>query len=168
MYRSVPITGYQNLMNSITQYHIRLNGVPGFIQKTEHGELISEICCRYFCPIIDREGILLQCRSDRSSNGWPKIYLAIQRWKRKWLFLRITSAFCRRSISKTILLTEGSMKANVAHELSGKLFRTPSSFVAVAGVSQFNSIKQLFKDLKDYGCEVVYDCLDMDKFQIPM
>lgn len=169
MYRSVPITGYQNLMNSITQYHIRLNGVPGFYTKDGAWRInLGKYAAGIFCPIIDREGyiVAMQIRLDRPMDGRKFIWLSSD-GKENGCSCGSPVHFAGDPLAKTILLTEGSMKANVAHELSGKLFRTPSSFVAVTGVSQFNSIKQLFKDLKDYGCEVVYDCLDMDKFQNP-
>ena len=64
-------------------------------------------------------------------------------------------------------MTEGCLKANVAHELSKYLMNKPMTFVAIAGCGQFNSTKKALSSLKEYGCELVYDGFDMDKFKNP-
>lgn len=116
----------------------------------------------------DREGyiVAMQIRLDRPIDGRKFIWLSSD-GKEKGCSPGSPVHYAGDPLAKTILLTEGSMKANVSYELSKKLFKTPSNFVAVAGVSQYNSIKKLFMELKEYGCEVVYDCFDMDKFQNP-
>ena len=45
-------------------------------------------------------------------------------------------------LAKTVVLTEGCLKANVAHELSKYLMNKPMTFVAIAGCGQFNSTKK--------------------------
>lgn len=169
MYRSVPITGYRSLMDSLNHYQVKLRGVPGFYTQDGTWRInLGKYAAGIFCPVKDREGyiVAMQIRLDRPIDGRKFIWLSSDS-KEGGCSPGSPVHYAGDPLAKTILLTEGSMKANVSYELSKKLFKTPSNFVAVAGVSQYNSIKRLFKELKEYGCEVVYDCFDMDKFQNP-
>lgn len=64
---------------------------------------------------------------------------------------------------KTFYLTEGAMKADIAHYLTD--YRLP--FIAVAGVSQYTKLEEELLRLKDYGVEKIVNMYDMDYLTNP-
>ena len=64
---------------------------------------------------------------------------------------------------KTIYLTEGAMKADIAHYLTD--YKLP--FIAVAGVNAFTKLEEELLRLKAYGVEKVVNMYDMDYLTNP-
>ncbi len=65
--------------------------------------------------------------------------------------------------NKTIYLTEGGMKADIAHFLSD--YKLP--FIAVAGVNHFTKLEDELLRLKEYGVEKIVNMYDMDYLTNP-
>lgn len=61
--------------------------------------------------------------------------------------------------SKVVYITEGPLKADIAHCLCGK------TFAAVAGVNQHTRLNAVFQVLKQNGTQEIVEAYDMDKFQ---
>ena len=55
---------------------------------------------------------------------------------------------------ETVFVTEGALKADVAHALSGR------TFLAIAGVGNSNSLRAPFEVLKNNGTRNMYECFD--------
>lgn len=66
-------------------------------------------------------------------------------------------------MDKTIYLTEGAMKADIAHYLTD--YKLP--FIAVAGVNAFTKLEEELLRLKAYGVEKVVNMYDMDYLTNP-
>ena len=60
------------------------------------------------------------------------------------------------NIGDSVCLTEGGLKAYIAHVHTG------ITFIGVAGVTQFSVLPILFDQLKKAGVTTVCDCFDMD------
>lgn len=65
---------------------------------------------------------------------------------------------------KTVLLTEGCLKADVASSLMKQLGITKdyAPFIAVMGVNSTSHLPKVLKKLKDRGTETIQVCFDMD------
>ena len=64
--------------------------------------------------------------------------------------------------ARTVYVTEGILKADIAHCLMNR------SFAAVAGVNNVHHLGELFARLKRNGTELIVEAYDMDKFQNAM
>jgi len=62
---------------------------------------------------------------------------------------------------EVVYITEGPLKATVAHILSGK------TFAAVAGVNQYVALEELLERLKANGTKTIVETYDMDKLENP-
>lgn len=65
--------------------------------------------------------------------------------------------------NKTFYLTEGGMKADIAHFLSD--YKLP--FIAVAGVNHYTKLEEELIRLKEYGVEKIVNVYDMDYLTNP-
>ncbi len=131
-----------------------LRGVPGFYMHFG----CWRFCCEYsgiLIPVLDIEGRIqgLQLRLD-------------DRDKRKFRWIsssgRDMGTPARSyphfigSLSGTILLTEGPMKGDIIHALSGK------TVLAVPGVNCLSQLQPLLQDLKSKGVRKIDTAFDMD------
>ena len=60
--------------------------------------------------------------------------------------------------SRTLWVTEGPLKADITHELTGQ------PLVAVLGVNNVDALERALKDIINSGVDIdtIYDCMDMD------
>lgn len=169
-YRSVPVTGVDNIVKTLLSYNMDLKGVPGFYMLDGKWKVnFTQALAGILIPVMSREGYIqgFQIRLNKPIRD------------SKYMWFSSQGKECGSSpgspvhfigddpLAKTVVLTEGCLKANVAHELSKYLMNKPMTFVAIAGCGQFNSTKKALSSLKEYGCELVYDGFDMDKFKNP-
>ena len=61
--------------------------------------------------------------------------------------------------AKTVYVTEGLLKADIAHCLTGR------SFVAVAGVNSLNGLESALRCMAQNGTKLVVEAYDMDKLE---
>lgn len=61
-----------------------------------------------------------------------------------------------------VYITEGSLKGNITHELSG------NSMLCTAGVNQYKYLKEVLVQLKERGVTYVFEAYDMDKLLKPI
>ena len=59
-------------------------------------------------------------------------------------------------LGKSIFLTEGAMKADIAHYYSSL------PFIAIPGVNARTQLEPVLKQIKERGVDTLYDCFDMD------
>ena len=60
--------------------------------------------------------------------------------------------------AKEILITEGALKADIAHALTGK------TFIALGGTPQFKGVLPYLPYIREYGVKVI-EAFDMDKYK---
>ena len=164
LYRSVPAFGYRDLAARLLQMGCQLEGVPGFYQTKEGAWTLA---CNprstgFFVLVFAVDGRIQGCqiRLDRPGRGGKYIWFSSAERKRG-----VTSGspvhFIGDPAEGTVWITEGALKATIAHCLSGR------SFLAVAGASQVAGLPDALAWLQRFGCHTVCEALDMDKLQNP-
>ena len=157
-FKSVP---WKNETDSIVKQLLdkgcTLMGVPGFY--CEHGKWKMAVSYKnrgFFVPMLNihKQCLGMQIRKDTpdpkylwfSSNGYENgcNRTSIPGFSNFW------------HIGKSVCITEGGLKADVAHAHSG------ITFVGIAGVTQFSVLPILFKYLRQAGVTTIADCFDMD------
>ena len=153
-YRTTPVVGGALLARQLREEGCYLAGVPGFFQK--QGKWTVRFPGRgILIPVRDMAGHIqgLQVRLDNaekrkfrwvSSAGYPEGCGA-----KTWVHLA-------GEPRPLVLLTEGPMKADVIHFLTGQ------TVAAVAGVNSLSQLQPLLEELNAAGMEKVMTAFDMD------
>lgn len=166
------------LCRSLTERLIKqgcvVQGVPGFYQ-TDNGEWTVKFSSRMsgiLIPAIGIEGLIrgAQIMLDipiKDKDDPPEK----QGTKYLWLSssnkpMGVTSGspvhFVGNPFSRTIYVTEGLLKADIAHCLMNR------SFAAVAGANNVQQLDPLFALLAQNGTELIIEAHDMDKYNNEM
>ncbi|ERM91245.1 hypothetical protein O163_11475 [Caldanaerobacter subterraneus subsp. yonseiensis KB-1] len=132
-----------------------LEGIPGFYQREKDGK-------RYW-DFVDYKGFLIPVRDVQGRIQGFQIRLDEEEKGRKYVWfssrdkLNGTPAHAWQGVhggpSKIVIVTEGPLKADVAHYLSRY------TFVSVPGVTAIRDIEIVLKQL---GAKKVYIAFDMD------
>ena len=153
-YKTTPVLGFASLAKRLREKGLYLAGVPGFYKS--QGQWTLKIPGRgILIPVRDIQGQIqgLQVRLDNvekrkfrwlSSNGLEEGCGA-----KTWVHL----AGEPRSL---VLLTEGPMKADVIHFLTGQ------TVLAVAGVNSLSQLRPVLEKLQAAGMEQIMTAFDMD------
>jgi DNA primase len=181
-YRSIPIMGYDKIAYKLLAQGLELKGVPGFFRT--HGypnEGIRDLrwTLRYsrsgiLIPIRDLQGRIqgMQIRYDEPIVAKdPKNPEEIKVRRYGWLS---TNENERRSYldgakadiwihiagkpQKSMLFTEGALKMDVIHALSGR------SGIAVPGVNNLYFLDEWLEQLYQLGTREIVNAYDMDLF----
>ena len=169
----------KSVARKLIQSGCDLRGVPGFFKKDGVWELVcmgNGILVPYYSPT----GIIVgaQIRNDAERSGQKYVWLSSSgRPKAKTLEFRTKArsevSWCggyeittsgkipRIPQDKTVYLTEGAMKGQLAYQLSGR------PFIAVAGVNCLKQLKVFLEEMKNYGVRKIAIAYDMDRFQNP-
>ena len=155
-YKSLPEEPQERwrICKELVEEKYNLKGIPGFYQQEENGEKYWTFVAYkgFLVPIRDVQGRIqgFQIRLDETEH---RKYI----WFSSRNKLNGTPAHAWQGVhggpSKIVIVTEGPLKADVAHYLSRY------TFVSVPGV---NAIKGIEVILKDLGAEKVYIAFDMD------
>ncbi len=156
MYRSVPADDVYDILQILTSLY-DLTGIPGFY--TKDGRRRMYIKSGFFIPVCTPEGYIqgLQIRldgEDRRKYRWFSSRYE-ENGTRAVPWVHITG----NRDSKTAVLTEGALKADVASSLS-----KDALFVAVPGI---NCLGGLPGALKTLNITKVIEAFDMDKLDNP-
>ena len=154
-YRTTPIIGMSSLAKQLQSDGHYLAGVPGFYRgeagewtfvKEKRGILI---------PVRDVNGMIqgLQIRRDD-----------VQKRKFRWISSANMKDGCKAEgwthlvgeVTQQIILTEGPMKADVIHALTGQ------TVLAVPGVNALTKLEETLLQLRDRGLVSVMTAFDMD------
>ncbi len=149
---------FDKIISALIGKGCTLKGVPGFYCENGVWNIaIEDYNQGYFVPYTNIEGLCcgMQIRLDVS-----------KKMKYIWFSSSKKIGGCGRTsvphfsnifnLSESVYITEGGLKADVAHCLSHK------TFVALAGVSQLSILPNLFKQLKNAGVKNIVDCFDSD------
>lgn len=164
-FKSTPAFGYDKLAKALKDKGCVIEGVPGFYEKVNGEWTINfkSVCSGILIPYRTVSGLIQAfqiCLDKPFIDGKGK--------KTKYIWLSSVDEekgassgspahFVGDPCDKTVFVTEGGLKATVAHALSGR------SFLAIAGVGNTEALREPFAVLKRSGTENMYEACDMDK-----
>lgn len=161
----------RGLTECLIKQGCRVRGVPGFYVN-DYGKWTVKFYTRtsgIVIPLRGVDGLLhgLQVRLDhpiRDENDPPD--------KQGAKYLPLTSTGKNQGVSsgcpihfvgdphaRVIYVTEGALKADIVHALTGR------TFVATMGASNPNGLDELFSFLSHNGTEEIIEAEDMDKYR---
>ena len=161
-YRSVPTSHIGNFAAILSKEFENLIGIPGFFIDKNGKIKINLYDCMagFFVPVYNNNHQIqaMQIRLDVPLEG-----------KRKYMWLSSAekNGGCSSNSpvdisgdimnSEAVYVTEGPLKGQTAHQLSGK------PFLSIAGVSQQKELEPIFDLMrKSSKCKIIVDALDMD------
>ena len=159
-YKSTPVFGYKKLTEKLLAAGCTVEGVPGFYQDKDGEWTIhfSNKSSGFLVPVRNIDGLIVgaQIRLDHPYDG------------RKYIWLSSTNYHMGTSSGspvhlagspgeKTIFITEGPLKGDLAHALSGR------TFGCVPGANQYANLPPFLREMKQMGTQSVYEAYDMDK-----
>ena len=164
-YKSTPVFGFKRLTKKLLEAGCTVKGVPGFYQDRDGEWTIhfSNKSSGFLVPVRNVDGLVVgaQIRLDHPYDGRKYIWLSSAN------FHMGTSSgspihLAGRSGEKTIFVTEGPLKGDLAHALSGR------TFGCVPGANQYANLPPFLQAMKQMGTEAVYEAYDMDKLLKPV
>lgn len=159
-YRSTPAFGFTQTADRLLKQGCTLKGVPGFFQ-TKTGEWTMNFnakCSGILIPVKSIDGRIqgAQIRMDHPFEDAKYIWFSSPD-KLKGCSSGSPVHFVGDPQCETVFVTEGPLKGDVAHALSGK------SFLCIAGVGQTKELGPALKILKGIALKKVVEAHDMDK-----
>ena len=153
-YKTTPVLGFSSLAKRLREKGLYLAGVPGFYKNQSQWTL--KITGRgILIPVRDVQGQIqgLQVRLDN-----------VEKRKFRWLSSNGLEEGCGAKTwvhlagepRPLVFLTEGPMKADVIHFLTGQ------TVLAVAGVNSLSQLKPALEKLQAAGMEQIMTAFDMD------
>lgn len=147
------------IVEQLLEKGCELRGVPGFYEDNGTWKLAVSYKNRgFFIPMVNIKGqcLGLQIRLDSPSRNTKYIWFTSSRYENGCARTAIPTFSNYWNIGKSVCLTEGGLKAYVAHSHSGV------TFIGIPGVTQYKMLPLLFTQLKKRGVTTVCDCFDMD------
>ena len=150
-----------------------LQGVPGFYQGEDGKWTVnfSNRAAGILIPAVGMDGLLcgMQILLDkplRDKNDPPEKQGAKYIWfssndRRMGVTSGSPVHFVGDPFAKTVYVTEGLLKADIAHTLTGR------SFAAVAGVANLANLERHLPTLAHGGVQTIVEAFDMDKLSKP-
>lgn len=154
-YKTTPVLGMAKIAKELVQEGCELSGVPGFYQTESDDWKFT----------VNQRGILIPVRDDKGRIQGMQIRRDdVEKRKFRWVSSSELKGGCRAEgwthlaglPAGTMLLTEGPMKADVIHALTGL------SVLAVPGVNALTQLEIALKQLKELGLEKIMTAFDMD------
>ena len=165
-YRSTPAFGFEKLTKTLLEKDCIIEGIPGFYRKSNGTWTMNfnSYCSGILIPVRSVSTLIqaFQIRLDK-----PFIDEKGRETKYIWFSsvdyeMGVSSGspvhFVGNPCDETVFVTEGPLKADAAHALSGR------TFLAVAGAGNINSLRGAFEILKNNGTKNMYEAYDMDKY----
>lgn len=159
-YKSTPVFGFKKLTRKLLEAGCTIKGVPGFYQDKDGEWTIhfSNKSSGFLVPVRNVDGLTVgaQIRLDHPYDGRKYIWLSSAGF-----FLGTSSGspvhLAGNPGEKTIFVTEGPLKGDLAYALSGR------TFGCVPGANQYANLPPFLQAMKLMGTEAVYEAYDMDK-----
>ena len=154
-YKTTPVVGMSAIARQLQSDGLYIAGVPGFYRDKNGSWTFVHEKRGILIPVRDRLGRIqgLQIRRDN-----------VTRRKFRWVSSAEMEDGCRAEgwthlagiVRPTIVLTEGPMKADVIHALSGL------TVLAVPGVNSLTQLQMVLEDLREEGLLEIKTAFDMD------
>ncbi len=162
-YKSASVFGFQKITNAIIEAGCKVEGVPGFYMDANKKWTMNfkPYLSGIVVPVMSVEGKIqgMQIRLDNPSNPKRRYIWFSSVEGEKGVSSGSPVHFIGDPADKTVYITEGPIKANVAHSISGK------SFVAIPGANSLSSLHPVLEILKQNGVTEVVEAYDMDKYE---
>ena len=159
-YKTMPVVGFSALAKQLQAEGYYLGGVPGFYHTKEGAWTFVQERRGILIPARDQDGKIqgLQIRLDKIKKG-----------KFRWISSIGKQDGCKAegwthmigNPKPTVLLTEGPLKADVIHYITGQ------TVIAVPGVNSLKHLKETLEYLQSEGTTKVMTCFDMDYLKNP-
>lgn len=147
-YRTTPVVGVGIIAGKLQEEGITLDGVPGFYQDDRGRWTFVHEQRGILIPVRDRLGRIqgIQIRRDN-----------VAKRKYRWVSSSGRKEGCRAEgwphlsgeVSSTAILTEGPMKADVIHALTGL------TVLAVPGVNALTQLEKMLSEIKAMGLKEI-------------
>lgn len=157
---STPVSGTEGLARRLMREGYSLKGIPGFFLNGR-GNWDAAFFRKnrgFLCPVygLDQNLSGFQIRLDEPYNGRKYLWFSSNN-RNQGTSSKSPVTFLGDPNSKIVCVTEGILKATIAHAMSGY------SFLGTPGVSQYKEMERTLKTLKENGLEEVWEYFDMDK-----
>ena len=157
---STPVSGTEGLARKLIREGYSLKGVPGFFLNA-HGNWDASFFRKnrgFLCPVygLDQNLSGFQIRLDEPYNDRKYLWFSSSN-RNLGTSSKSPVTFLGAPASKIVCVTEGILKATIAHAMSGY------SFLGTPGVSQYKEMERTLRILKGNGLEEVWEYFDMDK-----
>ena len=159
-YKTMPVVGFSALAKQLQSEGYYLGGVPGFYHTKDGAWTFVQERRGILIPARDQDGKIqgLQIRLDKIKKG-----------KFRWISSIGKQDGCKAegwthmigNPKPTVLLTEGPLKADVIHYITGQ------TVIAVPGVNSLKHLKEMLEYLQSQGTTKVMTCFDMDYLKNP-
>ncbi len=159
----------RSLAERLLRQGCTLEGVPGFYlhEKGYWTARFSSRASGILIPAIGMDGLIkgmqilldtpFRDKDDPPGKAGTKYIWLSSASKNRGITSGSPVHFAGDPFSRTVYVTEGLLKADIAHCLTGR------TFVAVAGANNGNPREPLFALLAQNGTELVVEAYDMDK-----
>lgn len=154
-YKTTPVIGMSLISKQLIKEGLYLAGVPGFYRQDDGSWTLRMEKRGIMIPVKDSGGRIqgIQIRRDNTEKR-----------KFRWLSSSGQVDGCAAKTwvhvagvpSEIMFLTEGPMKADIIHALSGY------GVIAVPGVSSLGFLPDTLRKLKGMGLQKIMTCFDMD------
>lgn len=154
-YKTTPVVGMTKIVKELVQEGCQLSGVPGFYQTEADTWKFT----------VNQRGILIPVRDGKGQIQGMQIRRDdVKKRKFRWVSSTELKNGCKAEgwthlaglPAETILLTEGPMKADVIHALTGL------TVLAVPGVNALTQLEIALKQLRQQGLKKIMTAFDMD------
>ena len=154
-YRSVPLFGGERVVADMVKNGFIPKYVPGFYEGAA-GWRFLELSSGILVPVRGMHGLIhgFQVRFDREGRSR---YLTVSTGTKHNGAPAAGFIHIAGKVQRVMFVTEGVLKADVAHALSGY------PFIGLLGTSNWGALKQTLTELKQQGLEVVVEAFDMDQ-----
>ena len=159
-YRTTPVMGFTAIAKQLHKEGYYLSGVPGFFHN-DKGE---------WTLIREKRGILIPARTPEGKIQGLQLRIDdSQKGKFRWISSVGKQDGCKAECwthiagkpAVTVILTEGPMKADAIHFLTG------ATVIAVPGVNSLNHLKDMLLYVKSKGTQKIMTAFDMDYLRNP-
>lgn len=159
-YKTLPVAGYAAIAKQLQSEGYYLSGVPGFYHRKDGSWTFRREKRGILIPVKSVDGKIqgLQIRRDNAQTG-----------KFRWVSSVGKQDGCKAECwthlagapTPTVLLTEGPLKADVIHALTGL------TVIAVPGVNSLSHLKDTLEYVQSQGTVKIMTAFDMDYLRNP-
>ncbi len=162
-YRTTPVVRSAKIVAELLNRGCVLEGVPGFYRDRESSAWKLDIrASGIMIPDRNSRGEIeaIQIRLDKAYKSKFNNLTSTER------YYGTTAACCPHFVgfdtdTTVAFLTEGVMKADIAHCLSAELGR-PNAFIGLTGAANINQFLRTLEELKEFGIKKIMVAFDMD------
>lgn len=167
-YRTTPAVRAKKIVTELLERGCDLKGVPGFYCDKDTGRWMMDVRgSGIMLPIRSSAGEIesIQIRLDKVYDSKFYTFTSVDK------YCGATAVGCPHFVGveegmDSVYLTEGVMKSDIAHCVSGYLGQ-PRGFVGLTGVSKYSHFERALQELQTLGIKKINLAYDMDALKNP-